>query len=297
MDWDNIVPLVEEKLVGYAEALVAATPRIAAAVLILILTLGAVKLCRFAIRQVAKRTRMRSNLTDVLQMLASTGLWLMGSLIALAVIFPTITPAKALTTLGLGSVAIGFAFKDTFENFLAGILILLREPFAIHDFIECETVEGQIEEITIRDTHIRQTDGQLVVMPNHMLFKNPVTVRTDRDLRRITVICGVAYGEDVDASREVIFNAVKKVDTVRDDVRDVQVFAQEFGDSSINFEVTWWTGSRPIDIRQSRDQVIAAVKRALDEAGIEIPFPYRTLTFNEPLPVRNETPDSKGEAA
>ena len=245
MDWDSIVPLVEDKLSGYVEAFVAATPRIAAALLILLLTWGAVKLARFAVRQVAKRTRMRSNLTDVLQMLASTGLWLMGLLIALAVIFPTITPAKALTTLGLGSVAIGFAFKDTFENFLAGILILLREPFAINDFIECEDVEGQIEEITIRDTHIRQTDGQLVVMPNHMLFKNPVTVRTDRDLRRVTVICGVAYGEDVDAAREVIFNAVKKVDTVRDDVRDVQVFAQEFGDSAINFEVTWWTGSRP----------------------------------------------------
>ena len=109
------------------------------------------------------------------------------------------------------------------------------------------------------------------------------------------MICGVAYGEDVDAAREVIANAVRGVDAVRDDVRDVEIFAQEFADSAINFEVTWWTGSRPIDIRSSRDKVVAAVKRALDDAGIEIPFPYRTLTFNEPLPIddrRDSTEDT-----
>ena len=135
---------------------------------------------------------------------------------------------------------------------------------------------------------MRQTDGQLVVAPNAMFFKNPVTIRTARDVRRTTVICGVAYGEDVDAARDVIANAVRGVDAVRDDVRDVEIFAQEFADSAINFEVTWWTGSRPIDIRSSRDKVVAAVKRALDDAGIEIPFPYRTLTFNEPLPIRDQ---------
>ncbi len=83
-----------------------------------------------------------------------------------------------------------------------------------------------------------------------MFFKNPVTIRTARDVRRTTIICGVAYGEDVDAAREVIAKAVRGVDAVRDDVRDVQIFAQEFADSAINFEVTWWTGSRPVDIRK-----------------------------------------------
>jgi small-conductance mechanosensitive channel len=80
----------------------------------------------------------------------------------------------------------------------------------------------------------------------------------------------------------VIRKAVTSVDTVHDD-QPIQVFAQAFGASSIDFEVTWWTGSKPVDIRTSRDQVVAAVKRALDDAGIEIPFPYRTLTFKENL--------------
>ncbi|QSP94916.1 mechanosensitive ion channel family protein [Marinobacter salinisoli] len=68
-------------------------------------------------------------------------------------------------------------------------------------------------------------------------------------------------------------------------LRGIEIFAQAFGSSSIDFEITWWTGSRPIDIRKSKDEVIEAVKAALDNAAIEIPFPYRTLTFKEPLPV------------
>lgn len=110
----------------------------------------------------------------------------------------------------------------------------------------------------------------------------PVTERTDRDLRRVTIICGIAYGENVDTARQVIHQALEGLETVNQD-QGIQIFAQGFGDSSVNFEVTWWTGCLPVDIRTSKDKVVAAVKRALDEAKIEIPFPYRTLTFKEPL--------------
>ena len=188
----------------------------------------------------------------------------------MTIAFSTITPGKALTALGVGGVAIRFAFKDVFENFLAGILLLIRDPFSIGDYIDCESIEGQVEEITIRDTHIRQTDGQLVVIPSAMFFKKPVTVCTAK--------------------------VVRGVDTVRDDVRDVENSAQEFADGEINFEVTWWTGSCPIDIRSSRDKVLAAVKRALDDEGIEIPFPYRALTFKEASPLTRGTAASKEDS-
>lgn len=258
-----------------------------AAVFLLIVWLVVAVVTRL-LPSILRGARMRRALIEVLMMLAATGIWFFGILIAVTIAFPSITPGKALTALGIGSVAIGFAFKDVFENFLAGVLLLIREPFSLGDYIECEDIEGQVEEITIRDTHIRQTDGQLVVMPNAMLFKEPVVIRTAQDLRRTTIICGVAYGEDVDEARKVITDAVVGVDTVRDDVKDVQIFAQAFGASSIDFEVTWWTGSKPIDIRTSRDQVVGAVKRALDDAGIEIPFPYRTLTVNEPIKMQME---------
>lgn len=290
----DVTGTLTDQLAFWIEGAVAAGPRLGVAIVVLVITGLVAWLFRGVLDRIGRKARFRRNLVDVLKLMSNTTIWLVGILMALTVVFPTITPGKALTTLGLGSVAIGFAFKDTFENFLAGILILLREPFQMGDHIECEGAEGQIEQITIRDTHIRQTDGQLVVVPNAQLFHNPVTVRTNREVRRATIICGVAYGEDVDRARSVIYEAVRGVDLVRDDVRDVQVFAKEFGASSIDFEIAWWTGSLPVDIRRSRDKVIAAVKRALDEEGIEIPFPYRTLTFKEPLPLRRAP--QEGEA-
>ena len=204
-------------------------------------------------------------------------------MVAAVIVFPGLTPASILAGLGIGSVAIGFAFKDVFENFLAGIIILFRREMRIGDFIECDGIAGKVSRIAIRESYIRQTDGQLVIVPNSILFKNPVTILTDQKLRRVTVICGVAYDVDIDRARTIIGDAVKACATVSSKDNPVEIFAQEFASSSINFEVTWWTGSTPVDMRQSKDEVIAAVKRALDDAGIEIPFPYRTLTFKEPL--------------
>jgi small-conductance mechanosensitive channel len=296
--WDNLPPPLRDQLGGYVTGFWSVLPQLLLAIVFVLFVWLVVTAIRWILPRFLRRARMRRALVDVILMLVTVSVWLFGLLIAVTIAFPTVTPGRALTALGVGGVAIGVAFKDVFENFLAGVLLLIREPFSIDDFIECEDIDGKVEEITIRDTHVRQTDGQLVVAPNAMFFKNPVTIRTAESLRRTTVICGVAYKEDVDEAREVITKAVKSVDAVRDDVRDVQIFAKEFGDSSINFEVTWWTGSTPLDIRSSRDKVVAAVKRALDDAGIEIPFPYRTMTFPEVLRIeRQRAEEDEDEAA
>lgn len=285
------VQILMEQLNAIAKASIAMLPQIVVAIVVILATWGLNKLAGYVLRRILGQTKLRQSLKELFSLLLSILVWVLGIMIAAVIVFPGLTPASILAGLGIGSVAIGFAFKDVFENFLAGIIILFRREMRIGDHIECEGIEGEVTHIAIRESHIRQTDGQLVIVPNSILFKNPVTIRTDRDMRRVTVICGVAYDEDVDEARSVIQEAVKSCDTVKQDGKPVQIFAQEFGASSINFEVTWWTGSTPVDVRTSRDQVVAAVKRALDDADIEIPFPYRTLTFKEALPV--QTVESK----
>jgi len=257
-------------------------PLILAGMIILLITWGISRSVNAFLFWGLDKRRFKPGFRDLLRQIVSVGIWVLGVTIAAIILFPGMTPVKVLGALGLGSIAVGFAFKDIVENFMAGILILWRFPFDPGDFIRWNGVEGKVEQITVRMTLIRQTDGELVVLPNAILFKDPVNVLTTLPIRRTTVICGVAYGEDVDRSREVIHAAVAACDTVSRK-RPVEIFAQEFADSSINFEVTWWCGATPLDVRQSRDQVVAAVKRALDDAGIEIPFPYRTLTFKEPV--------------
>jgi len=286
------VKILVSQLNDIARGAIELLPQIAVAVLVIVLTVMVSKLVQYLANRALDRSRLRKSLRELITLLLSILVWMLGLMVAAVIVFPNLTPSSILAGLGIGSVAIGFAFKDVFENFLAGIIILFRREMRMGDHIECGDIEGEVAHIAIRESHIRQTDGQLVIVPNSILFKNPVTVRTDRDTRRVTVICGVAYDEDVDQSRDVIRKAVETCDTVQQDDKPIQIFAQEFGASSINFEVTWWTGSTPLEVRTSRDQVVAAVKRALDDAGIEIPFPYRTLTFKEPLPMRQVDGDN-----
>ena len=240
-------------------------------------------------------SNLRPSLRKLFCTLLKVVIWTMGSLVATTIIFPSLTPAKLLAAMGLGSIAIGFAFKDIFENFIAGILIMLRRPMRIGDYIECEGVEGTVENISVRETYLRKTDDQLVILPNSFLFKNPVYILTDRHLRRFDIVVGVAYGENVDECRGVIETAMKSIDLINQN-KPVEVWAREFNSSSVDFTVRWWAESTPIDLHKTRDQVVSVIKAALDEAGIEIPFPYRTMTFSEPLRIITEStgPASKG---
>jgi len=277
--------IIREEIGSLATATIALAPNVAAAAIVLLLTWIGARLLARLVGAVTGRWRARPSLRRALQSLTKIGIWIVGSLVAATIVFPNLTPANLLAGLGIGSLAIGLAFKDIFENYLAGLLVLLRTPMRIGDDIECQDVSGRVEEITIRDTYIRKRSGELVLVPNSFIYKNPTTVITDRAERRITVVVGVAYGENVDECREVIRKSMQ--DAVGDQSsRPVEVFAREFGASSIDFLVRWWAGSTPIEEHRSRDKAVAAIKLALDTAGIEIPFPYRTLTFKEPPAIR-----------
>lgn len=272
-------------------------PQLGIALLVLLLTWVVAAVLRRVVRTLLRRSRARQSLQQLSVTLVQTLLWIGGILISITIIFPSLTPAKLLAALGLGSIAVGLAFKDIFENFIAGALIMLRKPMRIGDFIECEGITGRVEHITIRDTYIRKTDDQLVMLPNAFLYKNPVHVITDRDLRRHEIVCGVAYDVDLDAAKKVIAQAMEGLEGIEIS-RGIDVFARDFNSYSMDFTVRWWAASRPRGMHESRDKVVRAIKRALDEAGMEIPFPYRTLTFKEPLPVRSmersRTADGEG---
>lgn len=296
-DVDRSVRHVSQSLRQLWRDFLARLPLIFVGGLILVITTGVDHLAAFIVRRSSRQARLRSSLQDLMVQLSTFVTWVVGLMIAAIVVFPGMTPAKLLTVLGLGSVALGFAFKDIFENFFAGILILWRFPFDKGDFIQCSGLSGQVEDITIRMTQIRRVDGELVVVPNAVLFKNPVDVLTSLPLRRTSITCGVAYREDVGRCRELIEQAVRDCPTVALE-KPVEVFAEELASSSINFSVTWWTGSAPLEIRRSRDEVIEAIKAALDAADVEIPFPQRTIHFQTPLVTRaNGHTNAQADAA
>lgn len=280
----NYVNILSNQLSGMAAGFVAALPSIAIALVILVITFF---VARFAAKLAGKtvdHSHMRESLKQLVHTLAKLGVWIVGLMVAASIVLPGFTPASAIAGLGIGAVAIGFAFQDIFENFLAGVLIMLRQKMRIGDVIECEGVMGRVEHITLRESHIRQLSNELTIMPNAMLFKNPVKILTEDASRRNEVVIGVSYDTDLEQAQEVILNAVRSLEAVNPD-KDVIVYAQEFNASSVDFLVQWWAKSTPRDLRLTKSEVIMAIKRALDDAEIEIPFPYITHTFKERVPM------------
>ena len=277
--------LVMNTLGGMWSAFIAHLPLLAIGLVTLLLTWIVSGVGERIARRAMRNRGIRLSLQELIVRLVVIVVWVLGLLVTAMIIFPGLTPASALGGLGLLSLAIGFAFKDIFENFFAGILILWRFPFEPGDYIEADDISGSVEEITVRNTLIRRTTGELVVVPNSHIFKNPVDVLTNRTTRRETIMAGVAYDVDLAAAVKVIEEAVNGCESV-DKNKPVQVFPHGFGSSSMDIEVTWWSGAEPVEQRSSRGEVVLAIKQALDANDMEIPFPYRTLTFKEPLPLQ-----------
>ena len=287
----NTLATLQDQLVDMAEAFVRALPNMAIAIVILLITWTVARIAVRGVSRAIGKTDMRPSLQNLIDTVVKLGIWIIGLMIALIVVMPGMTPASLIAGLGIGAVAIGFAFQDIFENFLAGVLIMLREKMRIGDVIECEGIIGKVEHITLRETHVRKMSGEVTLVPNSILFKNPVEIFTDDNMRRHEVLAGVSYDTDLDQAADVIRKAVESVDLVEVD-KGIDVFAVEFNSSSVDFKVRWWAGSTPRNMWESKDKVIRAIKRALDDAGIEIPFPYITHTFKERVPLGRDPGES-----
>lgn len=286
----NYVDTIADQLNSMAESFFASLPNFAIALIVLFFTWV---VARFAIRiadAITGKSSLRPSLRALIETLVKLGIWLVGLMLAMVILLPGFTPASLIAGLGIGAVAIGFAFQDIFENFFAGVLIMLREKMRIGDIIECEGITGKVEHITLRETYVRKLSGEVTLVPNSILFKNPVEILTDETQRRHDVVTGVSYDTDLDHAVSVIRKSVEAVQGI-DAAKGIDIFASEFNSSSVDFTVRWWAGSKPRDMWESRDAVIRAIKRGFDDAGIEIPFPYVTHTFKEPVPIKGPSND------
>jgi small-conductance mechanosensitive channel len=264
----NYIKTLHDQINAMLKGLVQQLPSLAIAVAILVLTWF---LARFAVRiadRLTRNTHMRENLKQLVETVVRLVIWIAGLMIASTVAVPGITAGSILAGLGVSALAIGFAFQDIFQNFLAGVLIMLRDKMKIGDTIECEGITGRVERITLRETHIRAPSNELTIVPNSVLFKNPVKVTTDRPDRRFQIIVGIVADHDMDQAADIIRKAVEAVTDV-DKGHPVDVFAREFKDGSVDFLVRWWSGARPKDFT-IQDEVVRGIKRALDGAGIAI---------------------------
>lgn len=276
--------VVTDQINLYWEQTLASFPSLVIATGVLLFTWLIAKGAGIISRKIVGKTELRESLRHLLQKTVKLVIWIIGLMIAAVVIFPDFTPASLIAGLGIGTVAVGFAFKDIFENFFAGIMIMMREKMQLGDIIEVEGILGTVEYISLRETHIRQFTGELTILPNSTLFQSPVQIWTDAPKRRFEVVIGVSYDTDLEKAEAVLQEAVESCETVDKD-KPVQILADTFNSSSVDFIVRWWAASSGPDTPITKPEVIKAIKAALDREHIEIPFPYVTHTFKENVPL------------
>lgn len=224
--------------------------------------------------------KSRDHLGMVLGRLASWATIFVGILVSAAIIAPSVTPGKLLSTLGIGGVAIGFAFKDILQNFLAGVLLLLRQPFEVGDQIVYGDYEGTVETIETRSTLLKTYDGRRVVIPNGEIYTQAVVVNTAFEKIRSQYDVGIGYGDDIEQARAEILKAVNAIEGVLSDPAP-EVLVAELAGSSVNLRARWWTRSTRSEVVHTDSRVKAAIKQILDDAAIDMPYPTQVLLFHD----------------
>jgi len=159
------------------DAAISLLPNLILAAAIFIIFLIFASAAKSIVRRLTARKERRQSLGLLLGQLAQVAFLILGFLIALSTVAPSFHASDLIKVLGIGSVAIGFAFQNILQNFLAGILILIHEPFKLGDSISVTGLEGTVDDIATRATVITMADGHRAVIPNAILFTNPVVVK------------------------------------------------------------------------------------------------------------------------
>lgn len=194
---------------------------------------------------------------------------------------------------GILSVALGFASQTSASNLVSGLFLVLEKPFAIGDNIRVGGTTGEVLSIDLLSVKLRTFDNLFVRIPNETLVKAEITNLSRFPIRRYDLQVGVAYKEDLERVHELLIDVADGYEYCLDHPRPLIIF-QAFGDSSVNLQFSIWTLAG--NYLQIRNEMPARVKKAFDDAGIEIPFPHRTLyTGSEtaPFPVSSEGPAAK----
>ena len=268
-----------DKLGEWVRSLVLLIPNFIAALLIVLLAFVVANLVRRAMRRVLDRVSAYGQVNSLFATLTYVAVVGVGIFIALSVLGLSKAVTALLAGVGVLGLALGFAFQDITENFIAGALMAFRRPLEIGDIVEVIDHFGTVEEINLRSTIIQTFQGKHVFIPNSSVIQNPLINYSRTMTLRIDLQCGVAYGDDLEKAEKVALESMRDL-AGRDATRDLEVFYEEFGGSSINFVIRFWIHyTKHTDFLKARSDAIKKLKRAFDENGITIPFPITTLDF------------------
>lgn len=228
------------------------------------------------LRNIADRLMKRGGMDDMLRKFLRNILYavLLTFVIIAAIGALGIHTASLVAVIGAAGLAIGLALQGSLANFAAGVLMIIFRPYKLGDLVNVASTEGFVEEVDVFTTVLRLPDKTKIIIPNGQIMSDKIINYTDAVKRRMELTVGIGYGDDIDRARDVLLAAIRESDYVVDDPAP-SVTVAELGDNSVNLAVRPWVESA--SYAPASHEITERVKKALDAAGINIPYPQRDV--------------------
>jgi small conductance mechanosensitive channel len=264
---ENLIPLLQ----SYALAFVGG-------VLVLVVGFVAVNLAIKVANKLMTQRNLDPSLRTFLDSLLNIGLKAMVILSALSVAGVKVT--SFIAVLGAAGLALGLALQGSLANFAGGVMILLFKPYRVGDFIEGQGHAGTVKEIQLFHTVLTPLDNRTIIIPNGILYNDPIINYSTQPLRRLVLNFGVAYGDDADLTKSVLLELMRSDERVLDEPNEPFVALAELGDSSVNFTIRAWC--KASDYWPLRFDLNEQVYKTFAQRGLNIPFPQMDVHLHQP---------------
>ncbi len=271
--------VISDKISNWIESFVAMLPNFIVAVLVVVAFYFISRLVVAFLSKTLYHFSHNVAVNKLIESLTQIAIMTIGLFVALGILDLDKTVTSLLAGVGIMGLALGFAFKDALANFISGIYITVKSTVNVGDIVKFQDYYGTIKAIGLRAIKMTTFQGQEVVIPNRLIFEEVYTHFTINGERRIDLNVGVSYGDDLQKVEDLTLAAIKKIDYLQKN-KPIDLYYQEFGDSSINFIIRYWVVfNKQTDYLKALHDGIKNIKATYDENDITIPFPIRTLDF------------------
>ncbi len=267
MDIDGMIVELLQKAIAFIPNLIVSLLVFAATLL----------LAEWAARSTRRAIKSRVDDVETSLLISRITRWtvlILGTVVALQQVRFDVTGFVA--GLGLAGFTIGFALQDISRNFVAGILMLVRQPFGVGDAVEVAGYAGSVLDINVRDTVLKTWNGEKVILPNMDVFASPITNYSELPLRRRTVQIGLGYEEDVDRAKRLFMEAIQGIEGIVNDPAP-QLLAAELGDSALTMNLRFWVDQSKHDLFGVHSTVVQTIKEIAEREAIDLPYPTQTV--------------------
>lgn len=273
-----------DKLKNWVNIIVESIPNLVLAIIVLTISYFAARYVNKLVTKLISNKVPQVSISNMIARISSVVVVLAGLFLALGILNLGKTLTSLLAGAGVAGLAIGLALQGTLSNTFAGIVLSFRKRIRIGNWIETNGYSGEVIDINLKEFVLKEADNNMVVMPNKLILENPIKNYSLTTTMRISLECGVGYESDLEKveklTKETLANAFDNIESAD----NVEFYYTEFGNSSINYLCRFWVDAESmIGKLKAKNKAIIEIKKAYDKESINIPFPIRTLQFDNKL--------------